>query len=53
MTKNDNLRSTEEIRTLGLLLIDGFALMSYASVIEAFRAANALAGRTLYRWSHI
>ncbi len=41
------------IRTLGLLLVDGFALMSYASVIEAFRAANALAGRTLYRWFHI
>jgi len=53
MTKTDKLRSAEEIRTLGLLLIDGFSLMSYASVIEVFRAANALAGRTLYRWSHI
>lgn len=40
-------------RHLGLLLIDGFALMSYASVVEPFRAANILAGRTLYRWSHI
>ena len=40
-------------RTLGLLLIDGFALMSYASVIEPFRAANTLAGRELYRWTHI
>ena len=38
---------------LGLLLIDGFALMSYASVIEPYRAANMLAGRTLYDWEHI
>lgn len=44
---------TSDIRTLGLLLIDGFALMSYASLIEPFRAANILAGRTLYRWVHI
>ncbi|MGZ5873215.1 MAG: GlxA family transcriptional regulator [Bradyrhizobium sp.] len=40
-------------RTLGLFLIDGFALMSYAAVIEPFRAANNLAGRELYRWTHI
>lgn len=40
-------------RTLGLFLIDGFALMSYAAVIEPFRAANTLAGRELYRWTHI
>jgi transcriptional regulator GlxA family with amidase domain len=38
---------------LGFLLIDGFALMSYASVIEAFRAANVLSGRELYRWVHV
>lgn len=40
-------------RTLGLLLVDGFALMSYAALVEPFRAANALAGRTLYRWTHV
>jgi transcriptional regulator GlxA family with amidase domain len=40
-------------RAFGLLLVDGFALMSYASVMEPFRAANVLAGRELYRWSHI
>lgn len=39
--------------TLGIFLVEGFALMSYASVIEPFRAANALAGRTLYDWRHI
>ena len=38
---------------MGLLLIDGFALMSYAAVVEPFRAANVLAGRELYRWVHI
>lgn len=37
---------------VGLLLIDDFALMSYASVIEPFRAANHLSGRTLYEWRH-
>jgi AraC family carnitine catabolism transcriptional activator len=40
-------------RTLGLLLIDDFALMSYASVIEPYRAANVLAGEELYRWIHV
>ena len=40
-------------RRLGLLLTDGFALMSYASLIEPFRAANILAGRTLYEWRHV
>ncbi len=37
---------------LGLLLIDDFALLSYASLIEPFRAANALGGRARYRWTH-
>ena len=52
MPKNDK---TEKFagRTLGLLLIDGFALMSYAAVIEPFRAANNLAAHQLYRWIHI
>jgi transcriptional regulator GlxA family with amidase domain len=33
---------------IGLLLVEGFALMSFASVVEPLRAANLLAGRTLY-----
>ncbi|MDR3465817.1 MAG: GlxA family transcriptional regulator [Xanthobacteraceae bacterium] len=37
----------------GFLLIDDFALMSYASAIEPLRAANILAGRTLYQWFHV
>jgi transcriptional regulator GlxA family with amidase domain len=40
-------------RDLGLLLVDGFALMSYASIVEPFRAANDLAKVALYRWTHI
>jgi transcriptional regulator GlxA family with amidase domain len=52
MPKHDKLQSYSGT-TFGLLLIDGFALMSYASVIEPFRAANALAGRELYRWTHV
>lgn len=38
---------------IGYVLIDGFPLMSYAAAIEPFRAANVLAQRQLYRWSHI
>lgn len=53
MPDHDESHLHDGVRTLGLLLVDGFALMSYASVIEAFRAANALAGRRLYRWFHI
>jgi transcriptional regulator GlxA family with amidase domain len=37
----------------GFLLIDDFALMSYASAIEPLRAANILAGRPLYAWFHV
>jgi len=40
------------IRSVGFLLIPGFALMSYAAAVEPLRAANQLAGKTLYRWWH-
>jgi transcriptional regulator GlxA family with amidase domain len=40
-------------QTLAVLLVEGFALMSYASIIEPYRAANALAERQLYRWLHV
>ena len=43
----------ETAQTVGLLLVPGFALMSYASVVEPLRAANLLAGTELYRWVHI
>ena len=44
---------TSAPQTVGLLLVPGFALMSYASVVEPLRAANLLAGKELYRWIHI
>lgn len=53
MPVSDTADLFSEGRGLGLLLVDGFALMSYAAVVEAFRAANTLAGRPLYRWDHI
>ncbi|SDC05259.1 transcriptional regulator, AraC family with amidase-like domain [Sphingomonas sp. YR710] len=40
-------------RRLGFLLIDGFAMMSYASIVEPFRAANLLSGQALYSWQHL
>jgi transcriptional regulator GlxA family with amidase domain len=40
------------IRSVGFLLVPGFALMSYASSVEPLRAANLLTGRSLYRWWH-
>jgi hypothetical protein len=40
-------------QTVGLLLIPGFALMSYASVVAPLRAANLLAEKELYRWIHV
>jgi len=39
-------------RTVGFLLVPGFALMSYAAAIEPLRAANLISGRELYRWWH-
>ena len=53
MTVSDKKAADPAPRMLGLLLVDGFALLSYASVIEPFRAANELARADLYRWTHI
>lgn len=33
---------------VGFMLIDGFALLTYASAVEPLRAANVIAGRELY-----
>lgn len=38
---------------VGLLLIPGFALLPYASVVDPLRAANLLAGRPLYDWINL
>lgn len=57
MARNDQKLTvsdkTQRPLRVGFLLVPGFALMSYASAIEPLRAANALAGRTLYRWRHL
>lgn len=45
--------SDAEPTRIGFLLVDGFALLSYASVIEAFRLANLVAKCSLYTWRHI
>ncbi|NKE44319.1 GlxA family transcriptional regulator [Roseomonas frigidaquae] len=38
---------------IGFVLIAGFPMLTYACSVEPFRAANDLAGVTLYRWVHI
>jgi len=40
-------------RHIGFLLIPGFSLLSYASVVEPLRAANRLSGQSLYTWFHV
>ena len=40
-------------RQIGFLLVPGFAVLSYASAMEPYRAANAMAGEQLYAWRHI
>ena len=49
---SDLARATPRPVRVGFLLVEGFALMSYASIIEPFRAANILSGRELYEWHH-
>lgn len=38
---------------VGLLLVDDFAMMSYASTVEPMRAANLLSGKELYEIEHL
>lgn len=40
-------------RRIGVLLLDGFAMMSYASLVEPMRAANLLSRRKLYDIIHV
>ena len=46
-------KSSSRTFRIGLLLIDGFALMSYSAVVEPLRAANLLSRRTCYDIRHI
>ena len=38
---------------IGIVLIPGFPMLTYACSVEPFRAANDLAGAVLYQWVHI
>lgn len=38
---------------IGLLLVNDFAMMSYASTVEPMRAANLLSGEDLYEINHL
>lgn len=38
---------------VGVLLVDGFAMMSYASTVEPMRAANLLSEKQLYTIEHL
>ena len=39
-------------QSVGVLLVPGFALMSYAAAVEPLRAVNLISGKPLYRWWH-
>lgn len=39
-----------DTRAFGLVLTPGFAMMAFTSAIEPLRAANRMAGRSLYSW---
>ncbi|EGD59444.1 AraC family transcriptional regulator [Novosphingobium nitrogenifigens DSM 19370] len=43
---------TLSVISLGFLLIEDFAMLPYASLIEPFRAANTLSGTDYYAWQH-
>lgn len=48
----DKKAAKEEFR-VGLVLVDGFPLMAYASAVEPLRASNLLASKTLYEVRHL
>lgn len=53
MTVTDRQPPDAPPQVIAFLLIDDFALMSYAAAIEPLRAANLLSRRELYRWRHV
>lgn len=44
--------SEQRTRRIGFLLVPDFAMIAYSCAMEPYRAANALAGRRLYAWTH-
>ena len=53
MDISDTLEAETPPFKVGFVLVDGFALMSYASAMEPLRAANLIAGRLLYDIKHM
>lgn len=49
----DEIGTFPKKRRIGVLVIEGFALMSYASTVEPLRAANLLGKRVLYEMINI
>lgn len=47
--EDDRPAPGDTLQEIGFILVPGFALMSFASACEPFRAANDLAGLPLYR----
>ena len=45
----DNIGTELRPKVIGILPVSGFALMSYASTVEPFRAANLLSRQEIYR----
>jgi transcriptional regulator GlxA family with amidase domain len=45
--------AARDTQCFGFILVPGFALMSYASAVEPLRAANLVAGRTIYDVVHL
>jgi transcriptional regulator GlxA family with amidase domain len=45
-------KKPDQAQSVGFLLVQGFALMSYAAAVEPLRAANLISGKPLYRWWH-
>jgi transcriptional regulator GlxA family with amidase domain len=41
------------VTTVGLLVNDGFPLLSLAAAVDSLRAANAVSGRELFRWIYL
>ena len=49
-TQINLLPDPRETLTFAVLIFPDFPMMAFSSVIEPLRAANALAGRAIYRW---
>lgn len=50
---NISTSNFSKTRSVGVLLINEFAMMSYASTVEPMRAANLLSGENLYKIEHL